>query len=453
MQRALAHLETNQQAFLDSLFDFLKIPSVSAQSEYHSEARKAAEFVRARLEAAGFEAGLFEGSGLPTVHGKRIEDPSLPTLIVYGHYDVQPPEPLELWETPPFEPTIVGEGEIRARGCADDKGPTLAMILGAECLLKTRGKLAVNILWVIEGEEECGGPVVGEYLKAHAADLKADALVIADVSGLSADTPALCYGLRGLTAAEVRLTGPARDLHSGTYGGTVANPATAMARLIATLHDDNGRVAVDGFYDGVAELDDRERARNAALPFDEARYLEETGSPSIFGEEGFSTLERKGARPTCEINGLFSGYSGEGSKTIVPAEAGCKITCRLVPNQDPGAIFRALKAHLEANCPPGVRIEVEEGHQAAGVHADPETPWALAARAALTFASGKEAAVTREGGSIPIVNTFIETVGVQPLLLGTYTPGERAHSPNERYFVEDFYRGIRTAIHLFGGGK
>jgi len=450
MQSALDHLEQNQQAYLDLLFDFLRIPSVSAQSDYHDHARRAAEFVRMRLEQAGFEAGLFEGNGLPTVHGKRIEDPSLPTLIVYGHYDVQPPEPLELWETPAFEPTIVGDGEIRARGCADDKGPTLAMILGTECLIRARGSLGVNVLWVIEGEEECGGPVVGEYLKAHAGDLKADALVIADVSGLSRGTPALCYGLRGLTALEVKLTGPARDLHSGTYGGTIANPATAMAKLIATLHDDEGRVAVNGFYDGVCDLDDAERARNDALPFDETEYLAETGSPSLFGEPGFTTLERKGARPTCEINGLFSGYSGEGSKTIVPSTAGCKITCRLVPDQDPNGIFRKVKAHLESHCPTGVTMEIEEGHQASGVHVDPDTEWARRARAALTAAFGKEAALTREGGSIPIANTFMETIGVQPLLIGTYAPGEKAHSPNERYFVEDFYRGIKTAIHLFG---
>jgi len=450
MQGALDHLEQNRQAYLDLLFDFLRIPSVSAQSEYHDHAQRAAAFVVERLEAAGFEAGLFEGNGLPTVHGKRIEDPSLPTLIVYGHYDVQPPEPLELWETPAFEPTIVGDGEIRARGCADDKGPTLAMILGTECLIRARGALGVNLHWVIEGEEECGGPVVGEYLAAHAADLKADALVIADVSGQSAGTPALCYGLRGLTALEVELVGPAVDLHSGTYGGTIANPATAMARLIATLHDDNGRVAVEGFYDGVQELDETERARNAAIPFNEADYLKETGSPSLFGEPGFTTLERKGARPTCEINGLFSGYSGEGSKTIVPSKAGCKITCRLVPNQDPGVVFRAVKAHLESHCPPGVTMEIEEGHQASGVHVDPETEWAKRARAALTAAFGTEAAVTREGGSIPIVNTFVNALGVQPLLIGTYAPGERAHSPNERYFVEDFFRGIKTAIHLFG---
>ena len=451
MQAALDHLEANRQVYLDLLFDFLRIPSVSAQSEYHAEARKAGEFVKAQLEAAGYEASLFEGSGLPTVYGSRIEDASAPTLIVYGHYDVQPPEPLDLWETPPFEPTIV-DGQIRARGCADDKGPTLALILAAECLRKTRGALPINIHWVIEGEEECGGPVVGEFLKANAAKLNADALVIADVCGLDAQTPALCYGLRGLAAVEVKVTGPARDLHSGTYGGTLANPATALARLIATLHDDKGRVAIDGFYDGVREVDDVERARTDAIPFDEKEYLAETGAPSIFGEAGFSTLERKGARPTCEVNGIFGGYDGEGSKTIVPAQAGCKLTCRLVPDQDPARVAEAVKTHLEKHCPPGVQVEVELGHQAHGVYTDPDTDWARAARSALSFAFDNQAAVTREGGSIPIVNTFMDTLGVQPLLLGTYTPGERAHSPNERYPVADFIRGIRTGIHLFSRG-
>lgn len=451
MQGALDHLESNRQSYLDLLFDFLRIPSISAQSEFHEHAATAAEFVRARLAAAGYEASLYHGSGLPTVHAKRIEDPNAPTLIVYGHYDVQPPEPLELWETPPFEPTIV-DGEIRARGCADDKGPTLGLILAAECVRAARGSLPINLIWVIEGEEECGGPVIGEFLKEHAADLQADALAIADVGGLDAKTPALCYGLRGLTALDFTVKGPARDLHSGSYGGTVANPATAMARLIASLHDNDGHVAVEGFYEGVREVDDTERARTAAVPFNEAGFLAETGSPEAFGEKGYTTLERKGARPTCEVNGLFGGYQGEGSKTIVPSKATCKITCRLVPDQDPTKVGDALQAHLEKHCPPGVTLEIERGHEAQAVYTDPETEWALAARAALTFAFGNEAAVTREGGSIPIVNTFTDTLGVQPLLLGTYTPGEKAHSPNERYFVEDFYRAIRTGIHLFSRG-
>jgi acetylornithine deacetylase/succinyl-diaminopimelate desuccinylase-like protein len=451
MQAALDHLDAHRQDFLDLLFEFLRIPSVSAQSERADDARRAAAFVVQRLESAGFEASLFEGNGLPTVHGWRVEDPAAPTMIVYGHYDVQPPEPLELWETPPFEPTLVGR-EVRARGCADDKGPTLALILAAECLRKSAGSLPVNLHWVIEGEEESGGPVVGEFLKANVGRLKADALVIADVSGLDPRTPALCYGLRGLVALEAKMTGPARDLHSGTYGGTIANPVTALARLVATLHDADGRVAVDGFYEGVREPDGVERARTAAIPFDERAYLEETGSPALFGEPGFSTLERKGARPTCELNGISGGYAGPGSKTIVPAQASCKITCRLVPGQDPAAIGAAVKAHLERHCPPGVRLEVDLGHQAPAVYTDPDTEWARAARAALGFAFDREAALTREGGSIPIVNTFQGALGVQPLLLGTYAPGERAHSPNERYAVDDFYRGIRTGIHLFSRG-
>jgi len=451
MQAALDHLESNRSVFLDLLFDFLRIPSVSAQKDYHPRAREAAEFVKRQLESAGYEASLFEGDGLPTVFGTRIEDPDAPTLIVYGHYDVQPPEPLDLWETPPFEPTLVGD-EIRARGCADDKGPTLALIFAAECLRKAYGSLPVNLHWVIEGEEESGGPVVGEFLKANADKLAADALVIADVGGHDAETPALCYGLRGLAAFEIKVTGPARDLHSGTYGGTIANPATALAQLVATFHDRHGHVAVEGFYDGVRELDAKERERSAAVSFDDERYLEETGSPMIFGEEGFTTLERKGARPTCEINGIFGGYSGPGSKTIVPAQAGCKITCRLVPDQDPARVAEAFEAHVSKHAPAGVRVTVERGHLAPAVYTDPETDWAKAARAALAFAFGKEAAVTREGGSIPIVNTFQNALGVQPLLLGTYAPGERAHSPNERYFVDDFYRGVRAGIHLFSRG-
>lgn len=453
MQAALDYLDRNRDRFLKILFDYLRIPSVSAQSAFHVDARRAAEFIRARLEAAGLQTGLFsDSSGLPTVHGQRIDDRKRPTLLVYGHYDVQPPEPLDLWETPPFEPTVVG-GEIRARGCADDKGPSLAMVLAVECWTKTAGAVPVNLKFVIEGEEECGGSVVEHYLKAHRRDLKADALVIADTDGLARGIPALCYGLRGIVAAEILLTGPSRDLHSGTYGGSIANPATALARLIASFHDGAGRVAIEKFYDGVRPLDEKERARLTALPFDERAYLDETGSAALSGEEGYHTLERRWARPTCEINGIWGGYQGEGSKTIVPSRAGCKITCRLVPGQDPAHVAEALERHVRAHCPPGVRMEFRRGHAAPAVYADPETAWARAARAALEKAFGTPAALVRAGGSIPIVSKFKELLGLEPLLLGTYTPGERAHSPNERYPVEDFFAGIRTGIHLFGGGS
>ncbi len=450
MERALAYLEQHRERFLGLLFDYLRIPSVSAQKQCHGDARRAGEFIRERLREAGFETRLFEGEGLPTVHGWRLEDPARPTLLVYGHYDVQPPEPMDLWETPPFEPTLV-DGEIRARGCADDKGPSLALVLAAECWAKGAGSLPVNLKVVIEGEEECGGDVVGQFLSKHKKELAAEALVIADTSGWSRGVPAFCYGLRGIFAAEVTVEGPRRDLHSGSYGGTVANPATALARLIATLHDADGRVAVEGFYDGVKPPGAVERARTAALAFDDAEYLAETGSAALFGEEGFSTLERKGARPTCEINGIFGGYQGEGSKTIIPAKAGCKITCRIVPGQDPGKVYAALERHLRKHCPPGVRLHVREGHRATAVFTDPETPWAKRARAALETAFGQPAALTREGGSIPVVNLFQKILGTQPLLLGTYAPGERAHSPNERYRVEDFYAGIRTGVALFAG--
>ena len=453
MDAALKYLDANRERFKDLLFDYLRVPSISAQSDHVDDVRRAAGFVKERLEAAGFTAGIFEGDGLPTVHGSRIEDPSRPTLLIYGHHDVQPAEPLELWETPPFEPTIV-DGEIRARGCADDKGPSLALLLAAECLVSSGSPLPVNLEVVIEGEEECGGPVVEQYLRANRERLReCAAVVIADTSGFAKGTPALCYGLRGLAAIEVRVRGPGRDLHSGSYGGTIANPATALARLVASLHGADGRVAVEGFYDGVLEVDDSERARMAVLPFDEAEYLEETGSSMLIGEEGFSTLERKGARPTCEINGIFGGYAGEGVKTIVPAEAGCKITCRLVPGQDPARVADAVTRHLESCCPPGVRLTVERGHQARAVYTDPETPWAHAARSALESAFGRPAALTREGGSIPVVNVFDSVLGLQPLLLGTYTPGERAHSPNERYPLEDFHAAIRAGIHLFGTAR
>ncbi len=450
MQAALDYLEENRDRFLELLFEFLRIPSISAQHAYDEHTVRAGAFIRARLDDAGFTTGMFQSDGLPTVYGSRIEGDDRPTLMLYGHYDVQPAEPLELWETPPFEPTII-DGEIRARGCADDKGPTLAMTLAAECWVKGSGELPINLRAAIEGEEESGGTVINDYLALHKDELKADAVVIADCAGVARGVPALCYGLRGLVAAEVKLTGPGRDLHSGSYGGAVANPATAIARLVASLHAANGRVAVDGFYDGVAEVDDAERARQAAVPFDEDAFLAETGSPSLFGEEGYTTLERKTARPTCEINGIFGGYDGEGSKTIVPAEAGCKITCRLVPGQDPAAVYAALERHLRAHCPPGVRMEIEKGHLAQAVYTDPDTPWAKKARAALEQAYGQPCGLRREGGTIPVAIAFQDVLGLQPLLVGTYTPDEKAHSPNERYFVDDFFGGIRAGIHLFAG--
>jgi len=449
MPPALAYLERHRERFLHLLFDYLRIPSVSAQKEFHGEARRAAEFVRARLDEAGMQSGLYEGFGLPTVHGRRVAG-DRPTFLLYGHYDVQPPEPLDLWETPPFAPTMV-DGEIRARGCADDKGPSLALILAAECWMKGAGDLPVDLKVVIEGEEECGGDNVGHYLRTHAKDLAADALVIADTDGLAPGVPALTYALRGICAAEVTLEGPQRDLHSGTYGGAIANPATALARLVATLHDAKGRVAIEGFYEGVREPDAEERRRLAAIPFDERAFLAETGSLRTFGEEGYTTTERRWARPTCEINGIFGGYQGEGSKTIVPARAGCKITCRLVPGQDPARVMEALETHARRHCPPGVALAFHRGHMAPAVFTDPDTRWARVAREALERAFGKPAALVRAGGSIPIVSRFKELLGVEPLLLGTYRPGERAHSPNERYHPDDFFAAIRAGIHLFRG--
>jgi len=446
MDAALKHLEKNRDRYLKLLLDYLRIPSISAQRKHDPDTRRAGEFIRAQLDAAGFETGLFEGKGLPTVYAARLVDTKKPTLVVYGHYDVQPPDPLDLWDSPPFEP-VVEDGEIRARGCADDKGPSLALVLAAACW---GDALPMNVHFVIEGEEESGGRVVYDYLKAHAKDLDgAKAVAIADAPGIGRGVPALCYGLRGIAAVDVTVHGPKRDLHSGTYGGSVANPATVLARLLATLHDAKGRVAVEGFHDGAKPLDDAERKRLGKLPFDEHAFLADTGSPALVGEEGYSTWERRTARPTVEINGIFGGYQGEGSKTIIPARATAKLTCRLVPGQDPARVQDAVVRHLETHAPAGVRLEITRGHKAPAAYMDPETPWARAARAAMERAYGCAPALTREGGSIPVVAAFREA-GLEPLLLGTYAPGEKAHSPNERYYVEDFLACVRAGIHLFG---
>jgi len=450
MDAALAHLEGNRDRFLQLLLDYLRLPSISAQRKHDPDSRRAAEFIRKRLAEAGFETGLFKGKGkgLPTVWAARVEDPAKPTLVVYGHYDVQPPDPLELWETPPFSPTV-RDGEVRARGCADDKGPSLALVLAAECWVKGAGALPYNLRFVIEGEEESGGTVVQEYLDAHAKDLAAaKAVAIADAPGIGKGTPAFCYGLRGLIGVEVFVHGPTRDLHSGTYGGAVMNPVIALARILATLHDDNGKIVVPGFHGGAMPIDDREHERLARLPFDERSFLIDTGAPMVFGEEGYTTWERRTARPTIEVNGIYGGYSGEGAKTIVPARAGAKITCRLVPGQDPPRVQDALVRHLEAHAPRGVRLEIRRGAVAPAMYTDPDTPWAKAAQAALERSYGTAPALTREGGSIPVVSAF-RAKGLEPLLLGTYAPGEKAHSPNERYYVDDFYACIRAGIHLY----
>jgi acetylornithine deacetylase/succinyl-diaminopimelate desuccinylase-like protein len=444
---ALSYAERNAERFLSDLMDGLAIPSISARSEHAGDVRRAAEFTRDLLRGAGLEAELAEGDGHPLVRAEHRGAPGAPTVLLYGHYDVQPVDPLDLWETPPFEPTIV-EGFIRARGGADDKGPALAQVFGLESWLKGAGTLPLNVVVLIEGEEEIGGPVLPAHIEAHRDELAADAVVIMDCSGYAPGVPALAYGLRGIATLEVRVDGPARDLHSGSYGGAVKNPAEALCEMIASCRASDGSIAIPGVLEGVVPLSEEERSRSAALPFDEAAFLAETGSPAAWGEKGYTTPERRWGRPTFEVNGLFGGYQGDGSKTIVPATAGAKLSLRLVPGQDPRRVLDAVEAHLLANAGPGVTVTVDKGFGAPAILVDVDAAPARAARRALAEGFGTEPLLTREGGSIPVVATFAETLGVTPLLVGTYRPGERAHSPNEQYHPDDFQAAIRTSVVL-----
>lgn len=426
---------------VSELLEFLRFPSVSAQAGHRGDMRTCAGWLAAKLRAIGLEAGLVETPGHPVVLAKSGRDPAKRTVLIYGHYDVQPAEPFELWTSPPFEPEI-RDGRIWARGATDNKGQILAHILGVEEALR-EGPLPVNVIFLIEGEEEVGSDHLADFLKTHRAELACDVIVISD-TGMAADGyPTLTYALRGIAAMEVRVLGPSHDLHSGVYGGAVANPATAAARLIASLHDEAERVAIPGFYDGVADIAPWEREAAAALPTGDADIAEQAGVEELAGEEGFSAVERIGFRPTAEVNGLGGGYQGEGSKTVLPAEAFFKLTFRLVPGQSPSRILDLASAHLEAHRPRGVRLEITRGHGGDPYHFDPQSEDGRAACRALREVFGREPALMREGGSIPILVDFREVLGRDSLLVALASPDCRAHAPDENFPLANFAAGIR----------
>lgn len=449
MQQVDEYLERHADRFLEELKQFLRIPSVSADSALQTHMTSAAEFVRDRLIDAGLQnVNIVPTAGNGIVYGERIEDESLPTAVVYGHYDVQPPDPLEDWISPAFEPTV-RDGCLYARGATDDKGQLYTHIKSVEAWTKTVGKLPVNVKFVIEGEEEVGSNNLEPYLEGAREQLKCDVAVISDTSQYAPGIPAVTYGLRGIVACEVTLTGPNQDLHSGVFGGSVANPANALARLIGMLHDEAGRIQIPGFYDDIIEPTDDERSAFAELPFDESAYLNELGMSQPFGEPNFTTLERRWARPTCDVNGMLSGYTGEGPKTIVPAKAMAKITCRLVPGQDPNAIIKSLEQFFRANCRPGLKLNFKSDHGAPGLVFDTKSPFMSAAALAIEQAFGRAPVMIREGGSIPVVTTFRDVLGVDTLLLGWGQNTDNLHSPNEHFRVEDFHRGTRASAWLW----
>ena len=452
MQGVIDYLAQNGSRFVKELCEYVRFPSVSAQPQHRCDMQACAGWVVQHCRQIGLEARLCTTTGHPIVVAKtpcvKAKGRRRAHFVVYGHYDVQPPEPLELWKSPPFEPRIA-KGVIYGRGTSDNKGQNLAHLKAVEAYLKTGTELPCDITFVIEGEEEVGSNSLASFLRKHRAELACDAVVISDTGMPTPKHPALTYALRGVIVFEVTLRGPSRDLHSGIFGGTVDNPAMALCQLLGKLRDANGRVTVPGFYEGVQPLSAYERKQFARLPFNERAYQKFLGVPKLFGERGYTPLEQRSARPTLEINGLTSGYQGEGSKTIVPAWARAKLTTRLVPDQKPARVVKVIEQQLKKLCPPTVRLEIEWGHRAEPYLVSPTGPQARAALRALKSAFGCEPVLVREGGSIPIVNDFKKILHADSLLVGLALPDCNAHSPNETFHLSCFAKGQLMAAHLW----
>ena len=450
MQVVLDYLKRHQTRFVAELCEYLRFPSVSAQPQHKKDLLACAGWLVNHARKIGLDARRYPTAGHPIVVARtpRIRGARKPHFMIYGHYDVQPPEPLELWKSPPFAPLIVGRS-VFARGSMDNKGQNFAHLKAVEAYLQTGTPLPCDLTFVLEGEEEVGSANLAKFLKTKRRELDCDAVVVSDSDIPDLQHPALAYSLRGIIAFEITLRGPARDLHSGVFGGAVENPALALARLLAQVRDAHGRITVPGFYDDVAPLSAYERKQFARFPITDRELQKLLGAKKLFGERGFTPTEQRSARPTFEINGLTSGYQGQGSKTIVPAWARAKITCRLVPNQRPARIRKIVCDYLRKICPPTVRLEIEAGHGAEAYLVSPRSPEAQAALRALKAAFGCEPILMREGGSIPIVNDFKKILGVDTLLLGLGLPDDNAHSPNEKFSLDCFARGQALGAHLW----
>ena len=442
------YLETNKQRFLDELLELLRIPSVSADSQFKDDVRRAAEFVRDKLTAAGLDkATLYETPGHPVVYAEKMVNSNLPTVLVYGHYDVQPADPYELWESPPFEPTIRNE-RIYARGACDDKGQFYMHVKAIEAMMATDG-LPCNVKVMIEGEEEIGSDHLGTFVVQNRDMLKADVILISDTSILSNETPSLETGLRGLSYVEVQVTGANRDLHSGVYGGGVANPINVLCNMIASLHDEQGRIAIPGFYDNVIDLSSGERAELAKAPFDLDEYKRDLSINDVLGEAGYSTMERTSIRPTLDVNGIWGGYTGEGAKTVLPSKASAKISMRLVPNQTPDEITTLFTNHFKSIAPSGVTVQVKPHHGGMPYVTPVDSVEFEAASKAFEDAWGKKPIPTRGGGSIPITALFEQELGIKSILMGFGLDSDALHSPNESYGLFNFYKGIETIPYFY----
>jgi acetylornithine deacetylase/succinyl-diaminopimelate desuccinylase-like protein len=428
---------------LEDFYTFLRFPSVSTDDDYSEKVSECAQWLSQKLAGIGLESQVVSTAGHPIVWARNQHRQGRPTVLIYGHYDVQPPDPLELWDSPPFEP-VLKNGYVFARGATDNKGQILSHIFGVQETIERARELPVNLHFVIEGEEEVGSQNLGKFLEQNRDALRCDVVVVSDTGMIAPHTPTLSYGLRGVAGLELKVTGPRIDLHSGVFGGAVANPLAAMARLLATLHDNDGYIAIPGFYDDVQPLQDWEREMWSKLPIDaNALILHESGAPALFGEKGFSTFERIWARPTAEINGMGGGYQGKGTKTVLPSYAFAKLTFRLVPNQKADVIVDLAKKHLQKNLPAGVTLEMSSGHHGPWYLTDPHSKFGEAAQRALRKAFNKDVALIREGGSIPIVSDFRSILGAETLLCGLALPDCRAHSPNENFPLENLDAGIR----------
>lgn len=423
-------------------FDFLRFPSVSTDSRHKEDVRACADFLMKKFIHMRFEPELYETPGHPIVVARSVMKPDRPTVLIYGHYDVQPVDPIDEWETPPFEPTLKGD-KIFCRGATDNKGQHFAHILGVEEALKENGELPVNVTFLLEGEEEIGSPNLAPFLEQNRELLASDICAVSDTGMIGPGIPTLTYGLRGIACLEFKVHGPSLDLHSGVYGGAVPNPATVIARLVAALHDETGAVRIPGFYDRVAPLEDWEREMWASLPDGDAATIEETGVRGLMGESGYNALEQRWGRPTADVNGIGGGYQGEGSKTVIPHQAMAKLSFRLVPDQDPEEILRLASDFLESECPDSCRIDVELGHHGPAYVMDPHSTYGKAAQTALQKAFSDEPRLIREGGSIPIIQSIKDTLGIDTLLLGLALPDCQIHAPNENFTVTNFEAGIR----------
>jgi len=449
MNDVVDYINVNRDRYVDELKQYLAIPSISALPEHAADTRRAAEWTADALRSAGMQnVRLMDTHGNPVVYGDWVGAPGKPTILFYGHYDVQPVDPLNLWTSPPFEATV-RDGEIYARGAADDKGQVFMHIKAVEAFMKQAGSLPVNIKFFIEGEEEVGSVHLDQFVRDHTQDLAADVVVISDSPMFDRGVPSICYGLRGLAYFQIDVRGTKSDLHSGSFGGAVANPALVLSQMLAQMKDRSGRIRIPGFYDDVRDLSEAERAEWRKLPFNETKYRKELGAPKLFGESGYTTLERVWARPTFEVNGLLSGFTGEGAKTVLPAVAMAKVSMRLVPDQHPDKIAQQFEHYLKKVAPKTVEVKLTRMHGGKPWMAEFDNKFVLAAGRAIEQGFGQPPVFNREGGSIPVVSTFQEELGVPSVLFGVGLPDENAHAPDEKLDLGNFHNGIIASAYLY----